>query len=103
MSLQFSSERQMALERVERLGLTDGQIAILHALEAWFNENPEPPKGVRAIAEMAGLSNAAVGIALPVLEKLGYVHLNRERSGRIRHRGVILLMDLGEEEIDVSF
>jgi DNA-binding MarR family transcriptional regulator len=92
-------EVAIALERVQRLGLTDGQVAILNALESWFDENPEPPKSMQAIADIAGVSRGLVWISLPVLEQLGYVQLNRDKQGRLRHRGIILLMALGEEEL----
>lgn len=99
MNVLLSNERKMALERVKRRGLTKGQIAILKALETWFDNNPEPPKNMRTIAAMAEVSQPLVGIALPVLEELGYVQLKRNRQGRILHRGILLLMALGEEDL----
>ena len=99
MQTRLSNERQWAIERVARKGLTRGQIAILKALENWFDENPEPPKSMKLIAEMAGVSQPLVGIALPVLECLGYVELIRNRAGRIINHGVILMMAFGEENL----
>lgn len=99
MKMQLSNERLMALERVGRNGLTKGQIAILKALETWFDENPEPPRSMRIIAEMAQVSQPLVGIALPVLESLGYVEIVRNKAGRIINYGVILMMALGEEDL----
>lgn len=94
-----SLEVNYALDRVERLGLTDGQIAILKALEAWFDENPEPPKNMKVIAKMADVSRSLVWLSMPVLEKLGYLQINRDKQGRILRRGIILMMALGEEDL----
>lgn len=95
----LSSERAEALERVNRLGLTQGQIAILKALEAWFDENPEPPKNMQIIAEMAEVSRALVWVSLPVLESLDYILVHRNRRGNIKKHGVVLMMAMGEEDL----
>ncbi len=98
--MRLSNERRLALDRVQRKGMTSGQVAILKALEAWFDENPEPPKSMQLVADMAGVSRSLVNLAMPVLEKLGYVQLIRDKQGRIKHRGIMLMMALGEEELE---
>ena len=89
--------RLRALERVWQKGLSDAQKRIVDALDGWFDERPDGPT-INEIMGMTGLSFGAVWTALPVLEHLGYVIITRDRKGRQRHRGVILMhgFDLSE-------
>lgn len=97
MIARMSSARKETVERAQRIGLSEGQKLILKALEAWFDENPEPPKSMAEIGRLAGVSQSFVGLVMPALEKLGYVEVCRDVKGRIRQYGIILMMALGEE------
>lgn len=77
--------------RAKRQGLNASQQAIWRALAQWFNQNPEPPR-LQDIAQLSGYSRSSIWWALPVLEDLGYVRVNRTHKGRIVRKGIVLLV-----------
>lgn len=86
------------LRRVRRRGgaLTPAMRKIIDALDTWFDEHPQGPSRNELIS-MTGLSHGAIWLYLPVLEDQGYVRIVRNRHGRARKNGVILMRGLDDE------
>lgn len=83
-------QRERAIVRARRYGLTAAQAVLLRGLDRWFDEYPYGPTRHEMMA-LTGLGYGTIAVYLPVLAALGYVRINRDRRGRALPRGVILM------------
>jgi len=91
------TENQFAnsIYRAQRRGLIAAEVTILRALDAWFNDHADGPT-VQELAQRSGFSHTMVYWTLPVLEALGYITVNRHRSGRRIARSIRLWVDMAD-------